>query len=398
MYDVVIVGGGPAGASAGRALAEAKLSCLILDKAEFPRDKPCGGSLSIQCIKRYPFIEPLVESTSRRSFLCSDYPAAFLENASETPLDYFIRREVFDQQLLDLARNAGVEVREKTRVTGIVESPQGALVTTACGDEFQGKLVFGADGVNSIVRKIAGLGKYWASDKLSYTYVAEVPVNEGTLDRLYTSDRNFFIDFGFQNSMGYGWIFPKRQHINVGFGAMLRDVPVPQVRKLFDAYVARSQQSNILPDDVTPHPQIWPVPVAGGMPIFATNRLWLLGDAAGFCHPLTGEGILYALWSADIAVSCVQQYFRAGELPAAEGARTYQKQCWQEFGSDLKAGVKLQKQFVQQFRLLIPLVKKDPQLNSIFTSYLKGDVPYSAIKWKMQWHVLLGILRGHLHS
>ena len=111
-YDVAIVGGGPAGSTAAYRLATAGASVLLIDKATFPRDKPCGGGVTGRAARLLPFsIEPVVEDVAHRLECGLRYRHRFTRRA-HAPLAYMTQRKRLDHFLLHKAAEAGAEVRE----------------------------------------------------------------------------------------------------------------------------------------------------------------------------------------------------------------------------------------------------------------------------------------------
>src|SRR6266481_8945699 len=115
-FDVAIVGAGPAGSTAAYRLASAGARVLLVDRASFPRDKPCGGGVTLRAARLLPFsIEPVVEDALDRLQLSLRYRWGFLREA-RAPLAYMTQRTRLDQFLLQKAREAGADVREETTV------------------------------------------------------------------------------------------------------------------------------------------------------------------------------------------------------------------------------------------------------------------------------------------
>jgi flavin-dependent dehydrogenase len=119
--DVLIVGGGPAGSTAARALALAGARVRLLDRAAFPRHKPCGGAISMRALRRFPYLEEALARipTRRLSRLYLESPSGRgITFTSHRPAALMVRRVEFDAMLIELAREAGAEVIERTASHG----------------------------------------------------------------------------------------------------------------------------------------------------------------------------------------------------------------------------------------------------------------------------------------
>ena len=138
--DVLVVGGGPAGATAARTLALAGRRVRLLDRTGFPRNKPCGGAFSMRALRRFPHLPHALEriSTRRLSRLYLEAPSGDgITLTSHAPAALMVRRLEFDALLLDLAREAGVEVVEGAEVSRARESHDRVWVGARDGREFE---------------------------------------------------------------------------------------------------------------------------------------------------------------------------------------------------------------------------------------------------------------------
>ncbi|MHA1732096.1 MAG: geranylgeranyl reductase family protein [Promethearchaeota archaeon] len=400
MRDVIVVGGGPAGSMAGYFLARAGLSCLLLDKASFPRDKPCGGALTPRLFEKYPFLTPFRELVSHRGFIHGAGPGETISNEKlDEPLGCFCRRRVFDAQLLDLARGAGVEVREGARVVDIQQRDGGApgvRVRCSNGEAHEARFAVGADGVNSRVRKASGLRGFSRGEDLAVVYVREVEVGEDVVLECCTADYVSHMHFLFGDTTGYGWVFPKRAHLNVGFGAMAGEVDPVQARRVFDSYASHCKERGLIPDIPLGRPCPWFIPMRGPLPEFSKGRVLLAGDAAGFVHPMTGEGILYAIWSGEIAANTIASSLRGGPdyVSLDEVAEVYQRRCMAEFGRELLQVAKLRRFAGSKIGLVFRVARRDPKLIDLLDQMMTGRAPLREVKWKMIWRLLRGVLSG----
>src|SRR5215472_1946035 len=150
-YDVLIIGGGPSGSMAGIQLIGSGLRVGILDRARFPRLKPCGGGISCRAYRRFSSIAPVMKSvpTNYVTRVVFESPAGdAVEFSTGEPLYAMIRRIEFDNALLDHCRNNGIEVREDVTVSKVEVLPDRVCITATAGEQFTGGLVIGADGVN----------------------------------------------------------------------------------------------------------------------------------------------------------------------------------------------------------------------------------------------------------
>jgi geranylgeranyl reductase family protein len=288
-FDVIVVGGGPAGSTAARRAALQGASVLLLDSATFPRSKPCGGAVSQQAMSYLDFdLDPNL-------FQADVFGARvhFEEQIVEARVPFRIavltRRVELDAYLLGKAAEAGVRVLENVRVLGAESSEDGVLVQTSTG-AFQGRFLIGADGAQSVVAKL--VRAKWPRSQYAVTYEFDVPRGE-----LPASDAGRdLIDLYFGTAyMGYAWVFAKRDHVNIGLGALASRAPNVKTAAL-DFHQA-------LPASGTGrgaerrNAAGWIVPAGGHRRVVASGRVMLAGDAAGFVDPFYGEGIAYAILS-----------------------------------------------------------------------------------------------------
>ena len=211
-YDVAILGGGPAGSTAAFRLASAGASVLLLDKATFPRDKPCGGGVTGRAARLLPFsIEPVVEDAVDRLECGLRYRHRFTRQA-RSPLAYMTQRRRLDHFLLQKAGEAGAEVREGE---------------TADARELDARIVIGADGCNGVSAKQLGL--------------ADRVVHGVALEANYPHEQRFARAMVLEIAVirgGYGWVFPKGDHVNVGVGGNGEEGPKlrAELRRMCEAY------------------------------------------------------------------------------------------------------------------------------------------------------------------
>lgn len=302
-YDAIVVGAGPAGSTCAYRLAGAGASVLLLDRARFPRDKPCGGGVTVRALGVLPVsIEPVIEDVVNVAELRLQYRTA-VERGSGEPLAVMTQRVRLDAHLVAEAVHAGAEFRDGLKVER-VESCNGRVVVAAGGERLSGRALVGADGVNGIVGRELGLG---GNQALGVALEGNVPW--GKLERTRYAGR-IVMELGVLSG-GYGWVFPKGDHANVGVGGW--EWEGPQLR----AHLARlCAEHGIGPEDLQ-ELRGYRLPFRSPRSTLARGRTLVVGDAAGLIDPLSGDGMYEAFVSARFAADSVLELL-AGRAPTLE--------------------------------------------------------------------------------
>ena len=297
-YDIIIVGAGPAGATLGYEMGRRGLSALILERERLPRYKPCAGGITARAAGLLDFdIGELAERVVYGARITYRLGDEYVKRHKE-PLIYTVMRSDFDNRLVQRACEAGAEVMDGVRATQLGLGPSGAKVITNAGS-FEGRIVAGADGARGMVAAHSGLTR---DVDLDLALQAEVSVPDSQLARW---ESLVGLDFG-QLPGGYGWVFPKREHLSVGVGGPLRSAR--RLRPYLERLLGRLGEYSM----ATLAGHLMPLR-RRRMAIQGGNVL-LLGDAAGLIHPLTGEGIYYAISSARLAAPVVESALRGGDI------------------------------------------------------------------------------------
>jgi geranylgeranyl reductase family protein len=290
-FDVLVVGAGPAGSATAIHLARAGASVLLVDRARFPRDKPCGGGLTGRAFRHLPCdVGPVVEHVVDRFVLRLGYGRRFARVAG-APLIHMTQRRRLDLHLAEQAAAAGADFRDDTRVEAIELDDEGVVASVA-GSRVQASYLVGADGANGIVARATGLGS-----GIVRGVALEGNVPWSALDRPgYESAA--WVELGVVPG-GYGWVFPKGDHANLGVGGWMSEGP--RLRDHLDRLARVHAVDPELLTEVRGHR----LPMRElGAPA-ARGRVLLVGDAAGLVDPLSGDGMYEAFVSARVASDAI---------------------------------------------------------------------------------------------
>jgi geranylgeranyl reductase family protein len=286
-FDVAVIGAGPAGSTAAYRLARAHARVLLVDKARFPRDKPCGGGLTMRAIRQLPFsVEPVVEERITR-VRCRLRYGPQLEHESKRELCVMTQRRRLDAYLAQQAAEAGVEFRAGARAT--VESNTRLSID---GERVEVEAIIGADGTNGVTARTLDLAGG----------IVNGVALEGNLpyERLPADSWRglLVLELGVVPG-GYGWIFPKGDHVNVGVGGW--GAEGPRLRRhlalLCEQYGVDAAELT----SVRGHR----LPMRRPQTRLARGRALLVGDAAGLVDPVSGDGMYEAFVSSRLAADHV---------------------------------------------------------------------------------------------
>jgi geranylgeranyl reductase family protein len=388
--SVTGVGAGPAGATAARRLALAGQRVRLLDRRPFPRSKPCGGAISLRVLSRFPYLERelprIATHTVRRLHLeAPEGRSTVIE--SDGPAALMIRRVEFDDLLVSLAVDAGADLVTGVDIVQARETPESVELTARDGRSFAAHLVVAADGVHSIVARRLGLNPGWPASAVALDMMEETPrsalrdVDPSTLWVSYGHQPAGRRPQGAAASEGYAYIFPKRDHVNIGIGYVLSyyreaidDAPYDLQRDLIDDLRRRHVvEGTSVRGNFTP----FLIPVGGPLPSPGRGSVLLAGDAGGFVNGFTAEGIYYAMVTGELAADAI---VARDPRPIAD---RYRRACDAEIGDELRDSVLLQRYLFADRRRILAVIDsaaRERALTKLILDFAVGRVPYRALR------------------
>ncbi len=392
-FEVLIVGAGPAGSFAADRLASAGVRVALFDGRLPGEPKACGGGVTSKALKAWPHLLDAVGRTIDELDMYSP-SGKHLHLKLDEPFAVY-SRIAFDTFLRERARTAGAEVfAEKISARGFKRTQDGWLIKTQNGAEFSSKYLVGADGANSaIAKKLAGPLPP-AEMEVAFGYRAPLPRE---------TEAATVVAF-LPNWVGYAWAFPRIDHVSFGIATTQDAFDHESLDKLlwdfmvsyYDAGHVRSHRMRLWKgtDVAANSPGYQELKqsaerYAARIPGLAA-RTWdtrkacgdgwaLLGDAAGFADPVTGEGIYYALRSAELFANT----FLAGE------PLKYEQRWRADFGGELKRASQMRRRFYGNFwgapftDRMIEFARGHRGIRRVLGQLVAGDQGYVNLKKKL---------------
>ncbi len=390
--EVIVAGAGPAGAIAALRLARAGVRVLLIERFALPRQKPCGGGISTRVLSRFPWLPDALRRIPNNpvSSLYLEGPSGdVFRMRSRGPAVILIRRIDFDYLLVSMACDAGADILAPAAVADARQDNAGVTLRLRDGRELRAPMVIAADGVNGVIARRLGMNAGWTPAQLALDMMEETPVAA-----LRTAEpETLSVFYGYGGAHGYAYIFPKREHVNVGIGYLL-----PYFKERVDVTPYGLQQRFVadlrgrgLVDGESQRAHFTPfhIPVGGPLKTTAKGRVLLAGDAGGFVNGFSAEGIYYAMVSGDLAAAAVLSA-RDGRNVVPSRARRHYVRAWRhEIGGELRDSVLIQKYLLHSPPRMDRVVRgaqRRPEFSEILVDYASGRLSYRAARRKLLWH------------
>ncbi|MFW9843564.1 MAG: NAD(P)/FAD-dependent oxidoreductase [Candidatus Thorarchaeota archaeon] len=381
VHDLIVVGGGPGGAACARDAAKLGLDVLVVEKEDHPRRKICAGGFRAALTDLLDFD---ISSVIEREF-CGTYvyaPSGLKVECTRPELTgYTAKRELFDHLLLQKASEAGAEVLTGVEVIDVQESIDDVRVDCRDGSTYSARYVVGADGVNSRVARKTGIKPKWEDKEIGLCIEAGVPMDPDEIMRItrgpYEDSNRVCIEIFFGGlEHGYSWCFPKKDEVSLGLGCLM--VHASGLKQAWRNFVEQFEKRNGIKVDVS-NAKAMRVPLTGPIKTTTTKRIMLIGDAAGFVSPATGEGIYYAIETGQMAASTISDILQ-GKI---ERAIEYQNKWKQTIGKQLKASnfvANMMFNSEANMELVVQMAASDAYIRDRMTELIGGVKPYTELR------------------
>ena len=304
MYDVIVVGCGPAGALALKRCSELGLKVIGIEKYRIPRYKPCAGALYPRVLEDFEIPREAVASELLGVRIVA--PSGRTATINFYEAGAVVYRDLFDYLLTLKAIRLGARVMDGLSVNSIKVDSDRCLLRLENNTIVEGRFIIACDGVYSTISKL--LNKSWSRKDLAATIQAVVNIpaeDRGTIGKYFEAYYNSERTPG-----GWTWVVERGNDVLVGLGYPLKYVGnLGELKYKLDGFLkARFRRCQVL------RYESYMIPVSGPKQnLIINDRVILAGDAGGFVRSDTGEGIYYAMYSGLIAAESVKEHIENGK-------------------------------------------------------------------------------------
>ncbi|KPJ67954.1 hypothetical protein AMJ44_06950 [candidate division WOR-1 bacterium DG_54_3] len=386
-YDVIIVGAGPAGSTAARFIAAKGFKVLVLEKAKLDREKACAGGITERAIKEFGIPEKAFDRMIYGGLICSPKNVALILEESYRRSASAMRGK-FDKTLCEMAMKEGAQFKEESKVIEPVFMDKNLIGVKSMEKgkvrEYRARVTVVADGCPSnLARK---LGVYIGDPHAIFAgYQHQLKLKNSEIDKRIDNRIEIYYGSDFFPE-GYAWIFPKNGLVSVGLVIPLYIIEKQRInlKKRLDNFI---KDHPIVKDKLRGAEILFSqgalIPFGGlGEDKFKiVSRIYgngyvIVGDAAGFVSPLTGEGIYYGMKSAQLAAEVVSESLKLNDFSEKALAKYYRKIRESIIYGDMKEGWKLKRIFDKNIEKIIRASKADPWFKEINRELFEGEISY----------------------
>jgi len=369
IYDVAIIGAGPAGSFLAYQLSVHGLRVALFEKEKLPRKKTCAGGLSAKISDILPFdIAPVIQRKIYGATVSHKFQDAFTKYADKLLIVTVDRRD-FDYYLVQYAKEEGTHLFDEERIEDLT-SDGDAYILKSDKKEIRCKIAVGADGAQSFLARKISLNPISRSH---FGLQTEIP-----LDALRPFDFNTIrLDFGNVRD-GYFWVFPKKETASVGVMGRIKDAA--RLRSLLPDWL---KLCGVDGNNVVARGH--PIPHRITSSLVSRERMFLIGDAAGAADFWTGEGICYALQNARMLAKHIAGYF-GGNQHALAG---YEREMDRATLPDLRSSYYFSRAFNYLSAYAFKLMKNNDYPWDVFCRIVRGERTFSELQQRLKPHMLL---------
>ncbi len=392
-FDVLIVGAGPAGSFAAEQLAQRGVRVALFDGRPEDEPKACGGGVTSKALKAWPHLLEAVGRTIDEVEMYAPSGKRLRLKLTE-PFSIYSRR-TFDSFLRERARQAGAHVfAERVSLSARAANNENWTLKNRAGNEWRAPVLIAADGASSrIARELAGA---LPASEMEVAFGYRAPLSE--------NERAPTVIAFLPGWAGYAWAFPRVDHISFGIATSqdafdhhaldqllwkfmigYRRVCNDKGARLWSPRTQDKQRDEAIEKDLRGSVERYAARIPGlAAKTWETRKTcgdnWaLLGDAAGFADPVTGEGIYYALRSAELF----------SEAYLMNDSLSYEKLWREDFGGELKRAAEMRGRFYGNFlgapftERMIELGRAHKGIRGVLTELVAGDQGYVDLKSKL---------------
>lgn len=348
--DVVIVGAGPGGLTAARFLSALDIDFILLSKEEIPcENKTCGGFVPNRALQEFS-IDPIKESHPIKSVRMKFPGMDMVKVDFDEVIGVNVKRGNLGTTMKDMVVKSSETIRMNSKVTGIKRERDSIRIHYDVDGEdnsVRSRILIDASGANSVTSRMGLVRPRISNEGMGYGLQYHLRKKNTNVEFDHAIDFYYGSDY---SPGGYAWVFPRAKEVVIGTGGIVSRVQTTE-RKL-------NQYLEYIIDEVEPtcselsgsviyKKDAAVMPLAGIITPSYDDGILLIGDAAGHCSPITGEGIYYSMIGGRIAAYVSKEALQESDVSSSFLSR-YERAWKREIGSDLKWGMWLQKRLISE--------------------------------------------------